>query len=100
MTPRILVVTDNGDLEALLRQCVTGAGIEILLAPSGPEGFRRWKVDAPSLIIVDADLAGLDRVGLTEQVRRTETPGTRIPIITIGGADPRVKLRALQAGSD
>ena len=100
MTPRILIVTDDGDLQALLRQAMTGAGLELLLAPSGSDGLRRWKADGPSLIILDANLAGLDGIALTERVRGTEAPGTRVPIITIGGADPRVKLRALQAGSD
>ena len=100
MTPRILIVTDDGDLQALLRQSMTGAGIDVLLATSGSDGLRRWKADSPSLLIVDANLAGLDGIGLTERVRGSEAPGTRIAIITIGGADPRVKLRALQAGSD
>ena len=100
MTSRILIVTDDGTLQALLRQTMTGAGFEILLATSGPEGLRRWMADAPALLIVDANLAGLDGIGLTERVRGAEAPGTRVGIIAIGGADPRVKLRALQAGAD
>jgi pilus assembly protein CpaE len=100
MTPRILIVTDDADLESLLRSAMTGSGFELLLSPDGADGFRRAKADAPALLVVDANLAGLDGIGLVERIRGSEPPGTRVGIITIGGADPRVKLRALQSGAD
>jgi pilus assembly protein CpaE len=100
MTARILIVTDDGNLQALLGQAMTGTGLSTLLAASGADGLRRWKADAPALLIVDANVAGLDGIALTERIRGSEPAGHRVGIIMIGGADPRVKLRSLQAGAD
>jgi pilus assembly protein CpaE len=100
MTPRILVVSDDGNLQALLAQAMTGSGIELMLATTGADGLRRWRADGPALLLVDAEVGGLDGVGLTERIRGVEGTAGRIPIILIGGPDPRAKLRGLQAGAD
>jgi pilus assembly protein CpaE len=100
MTARILIVTDDGNLQALLGQAMTGTGLSTLLAETGPDGLRRWKTDAPALMIVDANVAGVDGIALTERIRGSESTGERVGIIVIGGADPRARLRSLQAGAD
>lgn len=100
MTARILIVTDDGNLQALLGQAMTGTGLSTLLATSGADGLRRWKADSPSLLVVDANVAGLDGIALTERIRASESAGERVGIVVVGGADPRVKLRSLQAGAD
>jgi pilus assembly protein CpaE len=100
MTPRILIVSDDGNLQALLAQAMTGSGMELLLATTGADGLRRWRSDGPALLLVDAEVAGLDGYGLTERIRGVEGAAGRIPIILIGGPDARAKLRGLQAGAD
>lgn len=99
MTPRILIVTDDPTLQALLGQALAGSGMELLLATQGADGLRRWQTDRPALIVADANVGGLDGIGMTDRIRGAES-GSRTPIVMIGGADPRVKLRALQAGAD
>jgi DNA-binding response OmpR family regulator len=100
MAAQILIVTDDANLQALLRDSMTAAGYAALLATSGVDGLRRWKAEDPSLLVVDANLPGLDGIALTERIRSTELAGTRVGVIVLGGADPGVKLRALQAGAD
>lgn len=100
MSPRILIVTDDPALQALIAQALAGSGMELLLATGGGDALRRWQVDRPALMVIDTNLAGLDGAALAERVRGADQPGYRTPIVLIGGADPRVKLRALQAGAD
>lgn len=100
MTPRILIVTDDASIQATIGQALAGSGMELLLATSGGEALRRWQVDRPALLVVDMNLAGMDGASLAERVRGADPAGQRTSMVLIGGADPRVKLRALQAGAD
>jgi pilus assembly protein CpaE len=100
VTPRILVVTDDASLQALIGQALAGSGMELLLATGGGDAMRRWQTDRPALMVIDMNVAGMDGASLAERVRGADPAGQRTPMVLIGGADPRVKLRALQAGAD
>lgn len=100
MTPRILIVTDDASLQAIIGQALAGSGMELLLATGAGDALRRWQVDRPAMLVIDMNLAGMDGASLAERVRGADPAGQRTPMVVIGGADPRVKLRALQAGAD
>jgi len=74
MTPRILIVTDDGNLQALLGQAMTGSGLEIMLSTSGADGLRRWQTDAPALVLIDVNIGGLDGIALTDRIRARRRP--------------------------
>jgi pilus assembly protein CpaE len=100
MTSRILIVTDDASLQALIGQAMAGSGYERLLATSGTDALRRWTSEGADLLIVDTNVAGLDGITLTERIRAAEGGQVRVPIVLVGGSDPRAKLRGLRAGAD
>jgi len=79
---------------------MNGEGHEVMLATEGTEGLRRWSGERPDLVIVDANVAGVDGFTLVERMRASEAAGTHIPIVMLGGSDPRAKVRGLRAGAD
>ncbi len=100
MNPRILVVADDASVQDLLGTALSGGGLDLLLATSAGEAMRGWAAERPAVIVADTDLAGIDGTQFVEQLRRSESPGPRTPVVLVGGADPRVKLRALRSGAD
>jgi pilus assembly protein CpaE len=93
-------VSDDAGIQALVGQAMTAAGVETIPATSGAEGLRRWKSDAPALIVMDVGVPGMDGVTVTERIRGLETRGARVPIVLLGGREPEVRVRGLRAGAD
>ena len=53
MASKILVIEDDSDYQATLKEILTSEGYEVALAPSGIEGLKRVKEVNPDLIILD-----------------------------------------------
>jgi len=60
MTQRILVVEDQEDLRAILRDFLTSAGYDIVEASDGIEGVAKARSARPDIILMDIQLPGLD----------------------------------------
>ena len=69
MTKRILVVEDQADLRAILRDLLTGSGYEVVEAADGGEGVAKAKSERPDLILMDIQLPVLDGYETTRQIR-------------------------------
>lgn len=101
MPARILVVADDPSLQRMLSHAARGEGHDILLATAGPDGLRRWTVERPDLIVLDAALPGMDGYTLVERIRAAETASQHVPVIMLGAdSDVAAKVRGLRAGAD
>ena len=69
MTKRILVVEDQEDLRAILRDLLTGSGYEVVEAADGGEGVAKAKSERPDLILMDIQLPVLDGYEATRQIK-------------------------------
>ena len=100
MAERILVIEDQEDNRAILRDLLTSAGFEVLEALTGEDGVVAAERERPDLILMDVQLPGID--GLEATRRLKALPGlSRIPLIVatsyaLSGDD--AKARA--AGAD
>lgn len=101
MPARILVVTDDPNLQRLLSHVARGEGHDVLLAMTGADGLRRWTVERPDLVVLDSVLPAMDGFTLVERIRGAEAPTDHVPLIMLG-ADGGVgqKVRGLRAGAD
>jgi pilus assembly protein CpaE len=101
MAGKVLVADEDASVQRLLQQLLSDEGYEVVVATDGLEAFRIWEREAPSVVIVDATLEGLNGHDLAERIRAGEAPGVRVPIIilTLAG-DVGEKVRALRAGAD
>src|SRR5262245_49453136 len=100
MSSRILVVTDDTSLQRLLQNAVSGDGHEILIVSFGSDAYRRWSVERADLVILDANVAGVDAFELVVRMRASELPGEHTPIVMVGGAGPQLKVQGLRSGAD
>ncbi len=82
MTKRILIVEDQEDNRAILRDLLASVGYEFIEAVNGAEGVAAAERERPDLILMDIQLPLLDGYQATRQIR--QNPALReVPIIAV-----------------
>ncbi len=69
MTQRILVVEDQDDLRAILRDFLTASGYDVVEAADGGEGVAKAQSLRPDLILMDIQLPGIDGIVAMKRIR-------------------------------
>ncbi len=69
MKQRILVVEDQDDLRAILRDFLTASGYDIVEAVDGGEGVAKAQSERPDLILMDIQLPVLDGYEATRLIK-------------------------------
>ena len=101
MTGKVLVVDDDASVQRLLQMTLQQEGYEVQLASDGTDALRQWQQEAPSLILLDTTVAGLDGYEVATRIRAEEGAGRHVPIIMLtADKDVQGKVRALRAGAD
>ena len=82
MTKRILIIEDQEDNRAILRDLLASVGYDFIEAVNGAEGVVAAERERPDLILMDIQLPLLDGYQATRQIR--QNPALReIPIIAV-----------------
>ena len=82
MTKRILVVEDQEDLRAILRDFLTASGYEVIEAVDGGEGVAKATSERPDLVLMDIQMPVLDGYEATRQIKALPVLAA-IPIIAV-----------------
>ena len=82
MTKRILIIEDQEDNRAIMRDLLTGAGFELIEAVDGEEGVKLAQSERPDLILMDIQLPVIDGYEATRQIRAIVDLKS-IPIIAV-----------------
>jgi len=98
--PRILVVDDNPELAAVMRELLSGAGYDVKTLIDSESAFAEIRRQLPDLILSDVIMPGKSGYELCHQLK--SDPATRlIPFLLMTGmGDGSDKLRALEVGAD
>jgi len=99
MSERILVVSPDPALVALLEQTMGREGHQVLLAKNASDAMRRMAVDKPHLTFVDLGRDDPDPTEALRRLRGAQTSG-RTAIVLVGDSDPSSRVRGLRAGAD
>src|SRR5262245_61195095 len=99
MAARILVLTDDLSLERLLGAALSATDRALRSVRSADEAIGIMSLDAPHLVVLDANTAGEAAWSVLAHVRGALGP-THVPVIMLGRDDPREKVRGLRAGAD
>lgn len=97
---RILLIEDGEDAATTMCQLLNLLGHEVHVANTGPKGLKMATAFAPSLVICDIGLPGLNGFEVAERLRANPNTAA-IPLVAItgyGGAD--FVERAQKAGFD
>jgi DNA-binding response OmpR family regulator len=93
----ILVVDDEQNIVELVRLYLQKEGFRVVAAHTGPEALRRFKTDAPALIVLDLMLPEVDGWEVCRQIRRE----SEVPIIMLTARSDDVdKIVGLELGAD
>ncbi len=97
---RILLVEDDQAAAKLYRWVLMNEGYEVVLAPSGEEGYALATERSPDLIIVDVMLPGMDGYMLCRQLRQNMVTRS-VPILIVSAKSDIVdKIAGFEAGAD
>ena len=93
----ILIVDDNRQIVDILVQYVKNEGWPYLTAASGEEALRLFDAAAPSVILLDVMLPGIDGLEVCRRIRRVST----VPILMITARDEDAdRILGLDIGAD
>lgn len=97
MTSKVLIIDDDKELCALIKQNILQENIEATCCYSGKSGLEKLKENIYHLIILDVMMPGIDGFETLEQIRITSD----IPILMLTSKnDSTSKVRGLRMGAD
>ena len=94
---KILVVDDDLALSDVISFTLRRAGFEVLTAYDGQNGYDRWLVEEPDLVVLDIKLPIID--GLTLCKKICSQRSTPVIMLSVQGADEDV-VHGLELGAD
>ena len=81
MGPRILIVEDNPDLLAILKE-VLSAHFEVAIARRGEDAVTIARIFQPDLVLLDLQLPGIDGIETGRWIKRDAAP-RHVPILAL-----------------
>ncbi|MDA3937068.1 MAG: response regulator, partial [Actinomycetota bacterium] len=98
---RVLIVHDDATFVSQVKAAIesSGASFELVSALSGPRALGMVNNQRPDVIVVDAELVGMDGYTLTKQLKSEEAT-SQIPVIIVSLQPSEASaLKARQAGA-
>ena len=96
-TARVLVVEDEDDIRALLRELLERAGYTVAEAPNGREAMKEIYAARPDLVVLDVTMPELDGWQTLERIREV----SNVPVLMLTAlASELDKVRGLAGGAD
>ena len=87
MVTKILLIDDDLEISAIIKDALVGAGYQVEIWESGLNAMKTILACKPDLLLLDVMLPGVD--GYTLAMQLTETDATRdLPIIVLSGLEP------------
>lgn len=102
MAERILIIEDDPDIAESLRYNLQREGLRVEIAESGEKGLRLAleSKNAPSLIVLDLMLPGMNGTEICRRLRREPTTKKTPIIILTAKASETDKIAGLELGAD
>ena len=93
----ILVVDDEPEILRAVRSGLRAQGYRVETAPNGEEALRMASTEAPSLVVLDVMMPGMNGIEVCKRFREW----SNVPIIVLSAlGQERQKVLALDAGAD
>ena len=101
MAYKILVVDDDDVVRKVVKKYLAGNGFSVVITDNGSEGLLLVREAKPDLILVDAQMPGLDGHSVC-RVLKKEAATHHIPVIIMSGAKIEDKdvLAGFEGGAD
>jgi len=83
---RILIIEDDEEMRALLKDCLLEQGVETDSAENGSEAFRKLVKESFDLVITDVQMPGLTGLDILPGIKKLQ-PETSIIVMTAFGSE-------------
>jgi len=94
---RILVVDDDTDIRALLRELLERRGFSVAEAADGRQALQKLYGGRPDLVLLDVGMPGMDGWTTLERIRELSD----VPVVMLTARSAELeKTRGLRAGAD
>ena len=94
---RILVVDDDTDIRALLRELLERRGFSVAEAADGRQALQELYGGRPDLVLLDVGMPGMDGWTTLERIRELSD----VPVVMLTARSAELeKTRGLRAGAD
>ena len=93
----LLVVEDDGEMRAILKVFLEGAGYRVITEPGAERAIERVEAERVDGVIVDKEMPGMSGLDLLSLIHH-RFPETPVILITAFGG-PRVAEEALRRGA-
>ena len=94
---RILVIDDDEDVRALVRELLTRAGCTVHDASDGRSGLREFFASPPDLVVLDVSMPELDGWETLARIRDLSD----VPVLMLTARDAELeRVRGLSSGAD
>jgi pilus assembly protein CpaE len=101
MAVRILVVDADPTVQRALSHALSQAGYEVLPSADGPQALKIARSDKPALVLVAANLPGVDGFAVVSRLRIDDGPSTHTPVIVLlAENEAEARGKALRSGAD
>ena len=97
MNGTILVVDDDEDAAALLRDLLRGSGLDVTAVSSGRQCLEQLRGHPADVVVTDVQMPGMSGTELCATLR--ERHPDLLPIVVTGQSDPETAIAALRAGA-
>ena len=96
-TQSILLIDDDQNISHLIRLYLEKEGYQVYESSRGDEGIAAFKQQAPSLVLLDIMLPGIDGLDVLREIRKT----SKTPVIMLTAKDETFdKVLGLELGAD
>jgi two-component system cell cycle response regulator DivK len=101
MTKRILVVEDQEDLRAILRDFLTASGYTVIEAADGVEGVAKARSEHSDLVLMDIQMPLLDGYEATRRIKALSgmqrTPVAAVSSFAMKGDEEKARAAGCDA---
>jgi pilus assembly protein CpaE len=101
MAVRILVVDADPTVQRALSNALMQAGYAVTTSNEGPDALRVARTERPALVLIAANLPGVDGFTVVSRLRMEDGPSTHTPVILLlGESESGDRGKALRSGAD
>ena len=100
MSSTVLIVDDSATVRAALAAAVRKMKLEAVLVESGEKALERFAAEAPCMVLLDVNMAGIDGYETARRMRAAR-PAPWVPIIFLSSNEADQDLeQAIECGGD
>jgi DNA-binding response OmpR family regulator len=98
---KIMVVDDDGAIRTVIRRYLMDSGLSVVATDNGSDGLLLVREAHPDLVLVDAEMPGLDGHAVCRVLKR-EASTRHVPVILMSGTrlDDKDVLSGFECGAD